>query len=296
MTDPYQVLELPAGRRRRGDPGAIPGAGPPLAAGAGAGAVRRGAGRLRAGPGPGRPAAAPALRRRPGGEHRRVDRGGRMPDPTPPGDAGGAAGRPPGPLTPHADRRGARRLPPVAGGVGRGEPEASATVYRPVADAPGSPGRRSGDDRRGVHGAAARGEPANEGDAGAVGAVGGGTRPHPAPADNSDDDAATRPLVKAVAEAYDTLTRTTVGDRPASRELSAAPPSFWGTLCSAAAIGRCRPPRRRRHRSADERTPGRTPHARRRPGTNRDGRPAVRPGDDGSGRSRRRRASTLRER
>jgi molecular chaperone GrpE len=143
-----------------------------------------------------------------------------MSDPTPPGDAGGAAGRPPGPLTPAAidavltDFR--RWLEDLAAGA----PET------PVADAPGSPAVDLATlvaaftalrHEVNLQTKAARAQ--SEQLAEALDLLG-------QPAVVSDNDDATRPLVKAVADAFDTLTRTTA-EIERLRESINDTPSFW---------------------------------------------------------------------
>lgn len=140
-----------------------------------------------------------------------------MPDPTPTGDAGGAFGRRPGPLTPDAIdavladfRRWLEGLvdvpeppPPSESAVDLATLVGAFTVLRHEVNLQTKATRTQSEQFAAVLEAIQ--QPA------------------------ADDDAAVRPLVKAVAEMFDTLTRTTAEiDR--LREATNEPPSLWQRL------------------------------------------------------------------
>src|SRR5262245_33140836 len=193
----FRNTRIVPGRRRRGGAAALPGAGAPLPAGAGAGAVRRRAGRVRIAARPRHPPALPAVRGRPVGHRRGADRGGDMPEPTPPPDAGGAAGRRDGPLTPDAIDAALTDFRRWLEELAAGRPEPPPAADEPTVDLATLVGAFTALRHEvNLQTKAARAQ--SEHFARALEAL----QP---PADAMD----VRPLVKALTEVYDTLTRAT---------------------------------------------------------------------------------------
>jgi molecular chaperone GrpE len=164
-----------------------------------------------------------------------------MPDPTPPGKPGGSADRPPQPLTPDAIDAALINFRTWLEEMAEGEPagypaelgrSATGVFHPPVTDVPGSPAVDLATVvaaftalRHEVNLQTKAARVQSEQLAKALEALDQTT-------EDDNDDAATRPFVKAVAEVFDTLTRTTAEiDR--LRESIAEAPSLWRKLFGA---------------------------------------------------------------